>query len=341
MEEIKWGIIGSGDIVNKNIPVFNSIPNSRVVAIMGRNEDKLSLISKKYEINNIYTDIDEFLNNKEINCVYIATPPGAHFEYAKKCCETGLCTYLEKPIARNYNETTQIVEMYKKANVPLYIAHFFRALSKIQKIKDLLQNKVIGNVCEIDFKIDRNFNISTLDTWLYNAEISGGGKFYDIAPHIIDLIIYLFGEIDEVHGIAANNLKSYKVEDIVVMIFKTKKGILGTVNFNAIALEKKDLMEISGTKGKIQFSFRDNSPIVLFNNNGKEIIEIEEKETIQTPMIKNVINAILTNNNIEVCTGEMALEIYKIIDEVLKNYYNGRNDNFWERTETWNYKKEN
>ena len=56
-------------------------------------------------------DINEFLNHKNMNAVYIATPPGSHLEYAKKCCEAKLPTYIEKPIARNYQEALQIVNM--------------------------------------------------------------------------------------------------------------------------------------------------------------------------------------------------------------------------------------
>ena len=341
MKKINWGIIGSGNIVNKNASIFNSFPNSHIVAIMGRNKSTLKEVSEKNKINNVYTDIDEFLNNNEINCVYIATPPGTHLEYAKKCCDAGLITYLEKPIGRNYKETCEIVNIFKNANVPLYIAHFFRSLSKIQKIKSLIEDDCIGKVSSVDIKIDRKFNMSTLDSWLYETKISGGGKFYDIAPHIIDILVYLFGGFEEVSGIASNNLNKYKVEDIVAMIFKTQSGIIGTMNFNAIALEKKDVVEIYGTKGKIQFSFRDDSSILIFNNDGKQEIRVEEKEAIQTAMIENVINSILNNINVNICTGENALETYRIIELVLEKYYNGRKDAFWEREETWEYKKEN
>lgn len=165
--------------------------------------------------------------------------------------------------------------MFKESNVLLYVAHYRRALPKFIKIKELINNNVIGKVCEVDFRLNRKLNIEEINnSWIYNTELSGGGKFYDIAPHTIDIMVYLFGNFVEVKGLAINNNNEYQVEDVVTMMFKTEKGIIGTANFNSIALDKKDRMIINGTKGK----------------------------------------------------------------EVLNEYYNGREDDFWNRINTWNKK---
>lgn len=335
MQEIKWGIIGSGNVVKKSGLAFNMVSNSSIVAIMGRNKESVEDVSKTLKINNLYYDINEFLNHKNMNAVYIATPPGSHLEYAKKCCEAKLPTYIEKPIARNYQEALQIVNMFKEANVPLYVAHFYRALPKFIKIKELLDKGAIGKICEVDFKLDRRYFSSTLDTWLYDTEISGGGKFYDIAPHAIDIMIYLFGKFVKVNGIATNNVKEYDVEDIVVMSFKTDRKIIGTANFNSIALEKSDNMVINGTKGKIEFSIHDNSSVMIITEEGKQEIVFDNEGINQFNMIKNVVQSLIIDKSLNSCTGEEALETYRIMDEVLEEYYNGR-DNFWTRKETWN-----
>ena len=339
MKEIRWGFIGCGKVVeNKSGPAFNTVEKSSIYAVMRRDIEKAENSAKKLGAAKWYDNVDDLLNDEAINAVYIATPPGLHLEQATKCCLAKKATYIEKPFARNYNEAFQIVKMFEEAHVPLYVAHYRRALPKFIKVKELIDSGVIGKVCEVDFRLNRKFNREeALETWLYNTEISGGGKFYDIAPHTIDIMVYLFGNFVDIKGIATNNNEEYKVEDIVAMIFKTEKGIVGTANFNALALDKKDAMVVNGTKGKIEFSIHGNVPIVITTNDGIETIEIKDPDVIQEDMVKNVVESLLIGEHLHTCSGVEALETSRIMDEVLKDYYNGRDDDFWNRKDSWNH----
>ncbi len=344
MEYIKWGIIGCGNVVEKKSgPAFNSVPNSSICAVMRRNITKAEESAKKLGAKKWYDNIDELLADDEINAIYIATPPGLHFEQAIKCCKAKKPTYIEKPFARNYQEAMEITRMFEEEKIPLYVAHYRRALPRFIKIKEILQSGEIGEVCEVDFRLNRKYNYDEIhNTWLYNTELSGGGKFYDIAPHSIDIMVYLLGNFTEIHGIAANNNKEYEVEDVVVMSFKTDKGVLGTTNFNSLALDKKDEMIIYGTKGKIKFSIHGSDPIVIVTDEEEKNIDISNPKIIQEYMVKDVVNSLITGEHLNVCTAKEALETYRIMDMVLDEYYNGRDKDFWNKVDDWNknYKKQ-
>lgn len=338
MENIKWGLIGCGKVVeNKSGPAFNTTKNSSIYAVMRRDLENAKISAEKLGAKKWYDNIDDLLDDDEINAVYIATPPGLHLEQAIKCCKAKKPTYIEKPFARNYEEAAQITKMFKDAKVPLYIAHYRRALPKFIKIKEILESDEIGTICEADFRLNRKYNYEEIhNTWLYNAELSGGGKFYDIAPHSIDIMVYLLGNFIEINGFATNNNKEYDVEDVVVMSFKTDTGVVGTANFNSLALDKKDKMIIYGTKGKIEFSMHGNDSIVVTTKNGIEELEISTPKIIQENMVENVVNSLLTGEHLHTCLAEESLETYRIIDTVLEKYYNGRNDDFWNRIDSWN-----
>jgi len=338
MKQIKWGIIGCGKVVeNKSGPAFNLVENSSIYAVMRRNIDKAKESAEKLGAKKWYDNVDDLLANDEVNAVYIATPPGLHLEQAIKCCNWKKPTYIEKPFARNYKEAVQITDMFKEAGVPLYVAHYRRALPKFLKIKEILENGEIGTIYEVDFRINRKYNYEEMhSTWLYNSELSGGGKFYDIAPHSIDIMVYLLGNFVEVNGIATNNNKEYDVEDMVVMSFKTDKGVIGTANFNSLALDKKDRMIIYGTKGKIEFSIHGNDKIIITTESGEKSIEINNPKVIQQNMIENVVSSLLTLKKLNTCSAAEALETYRIMDIVLDKYYHGRNDDFWNRVQSWN-----
>lgn len=120
------------------------------------------------------------------------------------------------------------------------------------------------------------------------------------------------------------------------MQFKTERDVIGTANFNSLSLDKKDKMIIYGTKGKIEFSIHGNDPIIITTENNEEKIEINNPKIIQENMIENIVNSLLTGRHLNTCSAKEALETYRIMDTVLEKYYNGRNDDFWNRPETWN-----
>ncbi len=338
MKDIKWGFIGCGNVVeNKSGPAFNITENSTIYAVMRRNIDSAKMSAEKLGAKKWYDNVDDLLNDDSVDAVYIATPPGLHLEQAIKCCKAKKPTYIEKPFARNYEEALQITKMFEEANVPLYIAHYKRALPRFLRIKEIIDSGVIGNIFECDFRLNRKYNAEEINnTWLYNTELSGGGKFYDIAPHSIDIMVFLLGNFVEVNGLATNNCNEYAVEDMVVMSFKTEKGVIGTANFNSLALDKKDEMTIYGTKGKIVFSIHVSNKIVVTTRDKCEEIEIDDPKIIQESMVENVVKSMITGEHLNTCLSSEALETYRIMDKVLEKYYNGRDDEFWNRIDSWN-----
>jgi 1,5-anhydro-D-fructose reductase (1,5-anhydro-D-mannitol-forming) len=334
---IRWGIIGCGKVVEeKSGPAFNRVPNSSLHAVMRRNIELAKVSASKLGATKCYDNVDELINDDMIDAIYIATPPGVHIEHAIACSHAKKPTYIEKPIARSYNESLEIVKAFEASNTPLFVAHYRRALPRFKEVKSVIDSGEIGKVHEVDFRLMRKYQPSdTSQSWLYNAEVSGGGKFFDIAPHTIDLMIFLFGEFESVFGLASNNNKDYLVEDIVTMTFKTTSGVLGTANFNLISTEKSDQMIIHGSNGQIALSVHGNAPIKIDGIRGTRYIDIKNPVCIEEPMIETVVNELLGLGTCP-CSGRDALSTSKVIDMVLSDYYNGRNDRFWERPDSWN-----
>lgn len=106
-------------------------------------------------------------------------------------------------------------------------------------------------------------------------------------------MVYLLGDFTQIHGIAANN-KEYAVEDIVVMSFRTDIVVLGTANFNFLALDKKDKMIIYATKGKIEFSMLNTIAIVthggVYRSIYKNIFNIYKKIEGMEDLATTVLN---------------------------------------------------
>lgn len=337
INKIKWGFVGCGKVVEQKSGIaFNTVPNSCVHSIMRRNLEAAYQSSQKFSAPNWFDNIDDLLNS-DIDAVYIATPPGLHFEQAIKCCNAGKPIYIEKPFARNYNEAKAILDAFDERKIPVYVGHYRRALPRFQKIQQLLTEDHIGKICSVDFYLNRIFSQNEADkTWLYNPVLSGGGKFFDIAAHTIDIIIYLFGDFKEIHGFAVNNGTNCPLEDNVAFSFLTEKKIIGSAYFNCISNKKNDRMIVNGTRGTLEFSIHGRHDIIIndYSLNNVQVLEIPDPKIVEEPMVKTVVDDLLNRGNCP-CLGKDALPTYWAIDQILAGFYHGRNDDFWNHAERW------
>lgn len=337
---IRWGFLGCGKVVQKKSgDAFRSVPNSTIEVIMRRDIEAAKVSAEHFAAPDWCDSIEELLA-RDIDAVYIATPPGLHYEQAMMCLEAKKAVYLEKPFARNYTEAKALTEAFEAAGVPLYIAHYRRALPRFLKIREMLMKKVIGDVRSVDFHLNRIFSPKEAETsWLYDPVLSGGGKFYDIAPHTVDIINFLFGNITKVQGKAENIGTGCPLENLVTMSFKTEKGVCGTAKFNCAAEEKSDRMVVTGTDGSMEFSVHGKTDVIVRDNDGNvlEQFDMPDPVTVEQPMVQTVVEDLLGVGICESKAGEV-LVTYEIIDQVLDEFYGGRSDDFWNHLERYQSK---
>ena len=158
---------------------------------------------------------DALIEDKEVDAVYIATPPGTHELYAMKVLAAGKPCYVEKPMARNASEARRMVEGFRGKGVPLFVAYYRRALPRFLKVKEILESGVLGKLLTAayvysDGQMRQRANPTP---WRYLAEESGGGLLLDMGSHAIDLLDFYFGPLKSVSGQAFNDGKLYEVED--------------------------------------------------------------------------------------------------------------------------------
>ncbi|MFH1000128.1 MAG: Gfo/Idh/MocA family oxidoreductase, partial [Bacteroidota bacterium] len=100
MKEIKWGILGCGNVTEvKSGPAFQQIKGSEIVAVMRRDAAKAADYALRHGVNIWYSNAEELIADEKVNAVYIATPPDTHAFYTLKALEAGKTVYVEKPMA--------------------------------------------------------------------------------------------------------------------------------------------------------------------------------------------------------------------------------------------------
>ncbi len=330
MDKIRWGIIGCGDVTEKKSgPGFSRADGSELTAVMRRDAVKAEDYARRHGVPRWYSDADQLISDKDVDAVYIATPPSFHPEYTVKAARAGKPVYVEKPMALNSGECERMIAVCREHHVPLFVAYYRRALPRFLKIKELVDNGAIGTIRAVQVTLHRppdprDFEFrdsgSGSGHWRVDPAVSGGGYFMDMATHTIDFLDYLLGPVDEVCGTAANQAGLYPAEDSVAAAFRFRSGVSGTGSWSFTVNEEKDLTTLSGTEGTITFpSFRDG-PITVETEGGTEEFVIPHPPHVQQPLIQTVVNALLGRGHCP-STGESALRTARFTDTVLGAYY--------------------
>ena len=159
---------------------------------MSRDEEKAKSYAIRHQIPRWYTDAQELIGDEDVNAIYIATPPSSHATFAIMAMKAGKPVYIEKPMAASYEDCARINRISKETGVPCFVAYYRRYLPYFQKVRQLVEEGEIGNVINVQIRFAQppralDYNSKNLP-WRVQPDIAGGGYFYDLAPHQLDLL---------------------------------------------------------------------------------------------------------------------------------------------------------
>lgn len=326
MKKLNWGIIGTGDVTEKKSgPGLYKAENSNLLAVYNRTPKKAVDYANRHNVARVYETAKGLINDKEIDVVYIATPPDSHKAYAIEALEAGKIPYIEKPLTLSYSDAKEIQQLSEKLNIPVYIAFYRRGLEKFIAIKRILEKEVIGDIRFVTITQTATvapefLNQSNLP-WRVIPEISGGGLFMDIGSHVLDCLMMFFGELETMNGFADNNGGHYPAEDTIMASFKFKNGISGTGNWCFTADETKNEVEIVGNKGRIIYDALSVKRFKVIVDGQELTYEFEEPEHIAMPYQVSIINEILGKEKSNANFAH-AVNLMKMTDRILEPYYN-------------------
>lgn len=320
---IKWGFIGCGEVTEKKSgPAFNEIEDSRVVAVMSRSLDKARSYAERHGIPRYYDDVQSLIYDSEVEAVYIATPPSTHATYAIMAMKAGKAVYVEKPMATHYDDCLRINRIAETTGMPCFVAYYRRLLPYFQKVFSLVEEGAVGRVVNVQIRFavpprDLDYNASNLP-WRVQPDIAGGGYFYDLAPHQIDLLQQMFGPIIEANGYKASLGGLYNTEDTLSASFRFRSGLPGSGSWCFVAHEsaKEDRISIIGNEGSLHFSVFNYEPIVLFNAAGRQEFVVPNPRYVQLPLIRNVVEH-LQNKAVCTCDCVSATSVNWVLDRIL------------------------
>ena len=165
VEKVIWGVIGAGNVCEvKSVPGMYKTPFSEVKMVMRRNAEKAADFARRHGIPNSTTDADVIFNDPDINIIYVGTPPDTHCEYTLRAAAAGKAVYVEKPMANNADECKKMIDACMRAEVPLFVAYYRRALPGFNRLGELIHSGKIGEVRFVEIEMwraPRSYDLNT------------------------------------------------------------------------------------------------------------------------------------------------------------------------------------
>ncbi|OQP63630.1 oxidoreductase [Niastella populi] len=187
---IKVGLVGFGISAKVfHAPFISTDKNFELVSVLERNKQESK---EKFPGVQVVRSIDEMLQNKDIDLVVITTPNETHFPYAKAALEAGKNVVLEKPVTNTTQEAKQLAAIAKSSGRVLSVYQNRRYVSDFLTIKEILDKKLLGDVHTFEGHYDRYRAEARPQAWREHA-LPGSGILFDLGPHLIDQVLYLFG----------------------------------------------------------------------------------------------------------------------------------------------------
>ncbi len=171
-KKVRIGILGCASFVKRYaIPAFQAIPNAEIVSIASRDNAKAVAWAKEYNIPTAES-YDELILNQNVDAVHMPLPNSLHKEWIIKAAKAGKHIICEKSLAISFDDAKEIVEVCKENNVVLYENFMCDYHPQHQKVLDIINEGIIGNVTV--FRSFFGFPKMNADNIRYNKELEGG-----------------------------------------------------------------------------------------------------------------------------------------------------------------------
>ena len=212
------------------------------------------------------TDYRKLLSEIESDSVVVSVVNKFAKEIVIDALKSGKHVLAEKPLGRNASESQEMLAVLsfpsfpntkgpKPQGAPLLKTGFnHRFHPAIRKAKELLDAGTIGRLFNIRAAYGHGGRPGMEKEWRASKELCGGGELLDQGVHVIDLVRWFGGEIEELTGNIETKFWEMEVEDNAYVIAKTQKGVTASFHVSWTNWRNVFSFEVFGTEGYLKIS---------------------------------------------------------------------------------------
>jgi len=234
---LKVGVIGYGYWGPNIARNFSLIDGIKLSAICDQKADVLKGVEVLYPGVKACTDAEEILKSNEIDVVAIITPVSTHYTLAKKALQNGKHIFVEKPFTTSLKEAEELISIASKKKLQIMVDHTFLFTGAISKIKELMDNKELGDLYYYDS--------TRISLGLFQQDVN---VIWDLAPHDLSIMDYCLKK--KPIAVTANGVDHFGkgVEDMAYITVYYEDNLLAHINVNWLSPVKVRSTFIAGEK---------------------------------------------------------------------------------------------
>jgi predicted dehydrogenase len=262
---LRVAVIGTGFGATVHIPALQHLPETEIVAVCSRRQERALAVAAQHQIPLAATDYRNLVRERDIDAIVVASPPYLHHPMALAAIDAGKHVLCEKPMARNLAEARDMSKMARAAGVVAMVHHEFRFQPVRARIKELIDEGYLG---EPQAATLTAFRTSLADPngrpfgWLMEQD-KAGGMLGATGSHHVDALRWWFGDVKAVAGATATMVKRRRLpegtgtaavdaDDNFAFVLRFANGALGTVHVTTTAaVDSGEEILLAGSEGML------------------------------------------------------------------------------------------
>lgn len=192
MKEIKWGILGLGNIADQFASDLGMVEGSMLYAVASRSAEKAEAFKQKHGAVHAFGSYEEMMEDKAIDIIYIATPHSHHYQNTLMCLDAGFHVLCEKAFAVNANQVRAMISKAREKQLFLMEALWSRFNPTLRAVKEDVESGLIGRPLAVKADFCFYFDYNTSHRLV--AKELAGGSLLDIGIYPIFFSYLFFGK---------------------------------------------------------------------------------------------------------------------------------------------------
>jgi len=256
-DPVRIGVVGAGAIAQlTHLPVLSKMRGAKLVAICDNDRPKARALADRFDIPDVYTDIQDLLEGDGLQAIVIATPNHLHEPHVLSAIAAGLDVLVERPLALTAKGVERIVNAAARAGRKVFVANNHRFRSDVQALAGFLRGGELGKLTGI--RAGAYHHKRAEQGWRQRRVEAGGGAFFDYGLPLVDLALWLsdFPEPERVVAQMERGAGKNAVEDSMVVHLKCVSGTTFTFDVagSYVGEEERWWFETLSTRGSTRLA---------------------------------------------------------------------------------------
>lgn len=306
MRKFRWCFIGAGNIAHITAKELIA-DGGQIVSVWNRTKARADKFAAKFNCK-VYENVDDALNKKEIDGVYVNVIHPKHYDFTAKCLKKGIPVLCEKPITMNAKQAEEIFKISRKYNTYLSEAMWTWHSPVAKKVKEWVKEKKIGKILNVDISFSFPVLMFNRNPRLRSSEL-GGGVLLDLGIYPIRYVYELFGYPKDI--ICRSKLKgSADVDNKIIFKYDGFEAKL----YSSFTSFRGEYATIRGTEGVIKVPFFHFAHKAYLKGKHNEVFKYKNKlySTEFIEVEKEIQSGKIESGNV---STQGTIDVMKIMDE--------------------------